>query len=130
MPPPTRIKTSGSSSDRYRTSEHEQPGNIWGDEIRGGFSCRLLRTELTPILDIKPRAGPNLNAPASASPEPRLIAGALESSLGIMLAALGASDHDYALHNSTFGVRPKSALAPTVLLFRFHRENSLICTYT
>lgn len=128
MLPPTRIKTRDSNSDRYSNSKHEQPGNTWGDDIRGGFSCGLLRTELSPKLDTKPRAGPNSKAPALASPQLRLIAGALESSLGVMLAALGASDHDYALHDSTFGVRPMSALAPTALLFRLYRENPLICT--
>jgi hypothetical protein len=34
-----------------------------------------------------------------------MAAGAVESSLGVMLAALGASDADYAAHHAAFGVR-------------------------
>jgi len=132
MPPPETVNVSdtsrgttgdhnsiipGVSSGTSSSSKGTRPEIGWDDGIQGGFSCGLLRTELSALLDGNPRAGPRSKAPVL--PQPRLVAGALESSLGVMLAALGASDHDYALHDSTFGVRL------CVLSFQLSSELSL-----
>lgn len=125
--------STNSSSRRSDRGPVRRLARGWRDGVDGGFSCGLLRAELAARVDGDVRAAPpgdGCVGPADSArhrpeaagqtgaapgvpggaelerlPLPSMAAGAVESSLGVMLAALGASDADYAAHHAAFGVR-------------------------